>query len=337
LVSENLDDYFHAVIIQSGVISFFHETEWSESVLLGEHLKNRTNCTNVECLHALDAHILYSHGHDLNYMPTIDGKFLKRPIIDSLRDGQVKKVPVVIGSTRSEFSDVFCNNSYPANMTMGNVTNILREMYGYRTGNLVLQYYDFTWYQTTRDALVDIFADFCVHCPTKKAAMYLATATDTYFYTFERSLEAYVPSCRGADHFVDVLFLFPSLLEKRGLSFTDEEIWVSHYMNELWTTFAHSPRDPVLSIPNVPSWKKYDSMETELAIDYGNYSEIRTRHYERICEMWDNPYKQMLLTFGVVFTSFAVVAFMVITVCVIPYIIGKWKNRKQQAAYVQFY
>lgn len=332
LVSDTTqDNSFQAAISQSGVISTFQEIDWPTAKSNGEKLKTATNCDNVACLQSLDAATLFSSAANLIFMATIDGSFLKTSVSNSLYSGNFKKVPVVIGSTKSEFSTVFCNDRYRDNMTYAEIVDVLAQTFGSRQANLAMHYYNFANYPTSRIALVDIFADAIVHCPTRRAALQLSAHTNTYLYTFNRSLSCYTPSCIGSSHFTDVYFLFPEIarsgnppLVPRGYNFTYEETWISNYMNALWTTFANSPSNPtspIFSDLGVPGWKKFDSnSEYDLLIDFGNMTVLRSKYYAHVCELWDNPNKQLFFTLGIVLGIFSIVVLLVILVCIIPYI-----------------
>jgi para-nitrobenzyl esterase len=320
------EPYFRGAVVQSGVIIDFDAIPWEEAVQTGQEILNQANCTDVDCLRKVDAKTLLSISDHHKTRPTVDGMFLSRPVMDSIRDGDFNKVPIIIGSTKSEFSDFFCNSRYTANMTMANVTNTLYDVYGRRDGGVVLQYYDFSDYPTTRDALIDIYADMTVHCPTKKAASYLSKFTDTYFYTFERDVDALNSSCLGAYHNVDGTYLFPSLLARKGVELTHDEEWTSSYIQSLWLMFSNTPDEPTGKIQNLPTWTKFDSvMQNELVINDRNESIIRTQYYDRVCEMWDEPYKQMLITMGVVMGAFSLGIVMIVLVCVVPYFVTKWR------------
>lgn len=102
--------------------------------------------------------------------------------------------------------------------------------------------------------------------------------------------------------------------------------------------FSNTPDDPSGKIQNFPTWEQFDrTMQSELVINDRNETMIRTQYYDRVCEMWDQPYKQMLITFGVVFSVFSLGLLMVMLVCVVPYIVTQWKLvRKKKKNTVQY-
>src|SRR3989338_3483490 len=91
------------------------------------------------------------------------------------------------------------------------------------------------------------------------------------------------------------------LLARKGVELTNDERWTSSYIQSLWLMFSNTPDEPTGKIQNLPTWTKFDrTMQSELVINDRNESIIRTQYYDRVCEMWDQPYKQMLITMGVV-------------------------------------
>lgn len=267
---------FHRVILQSGA----PQAAWAtlsdkEAKNRSLHLANELNCNLVEipdiieCLRGVPA----SNFNELEwntinfgvvrfpFVPIIDGTFLQEDPEKSLRNGNFKRCPVLIGHNTNEAfywlmyysKNVFSIHSDESQISQTQFDLLLDDIYYYHPyypkllnsfGKEAIKFQYRNWINPDDQKMnawqLDMaVGDFNFICPCVDFAMQAASAgSNVFYYVFEhRSTTHKWPKWAGVLHADEINFVFGEPLIK-SFGYTNEEKIFSKTIMKYWTNFA---------------------------------------------------------------------------------------------------
>lgn len=282
VASRSSRDLFQYAIGESGGCTTYQPTlEQAEQATVV--LAAKLGCPDENVLACLRgqavADLLNGSALDPNFVPVVDGKFLKdqpRRLFDA---GDINRVPYLLGSntdegtyftarfgsidTEAAFRDALANNlSVP-------VDEVIQH---YPLGDFSNQD------QPYLAALSRILGDSALVCTTYDTALRNANAgSDTYLYNFDIAANTTL----GATHGAELGYVFgttPVL--------TTEQRAVSDRMQDYWTNFA-SQGDPNGS--NLLNWPLFDA-DDQARLNIGTTTKVVRDFRAAQCEFWQQVY-----------------------------------------------
>lgn len=284
LISQRSRNLFNRAILQSGASTgdwtvMSAQSSWyrlNKSVYIarnhgcpghGNHVP-----TVMKCLLGMDADLLHRISWAPNgliqfsWLPSVDYHFLYELPEVSLRLGNFKKCPILIGSNGNEGSWFlvyeFFNKSYGSNYKNDRLNftipyNKYKE-YVYDAFRYYPQWptdmnqfgkdavlFRYTDWRNPDDTELNSYnldmavSDFHFLCPTNKFAHYYVMAgQDVFYYYFtHRSSGNEWGEWMGVMHGDEIMFMF-GLPIRPGSSYSDDEKLLSQHMMQLWTNFS---------------------------------------------------------------------------------------------------
>ena len=266
---------FHRVILQSGA----PQAAWA--TLSEKEAKNRSHtfaklfgCDNLEtsdivyCLRGVPAEELYPMEWDtidygvvrFPFVPIIDGTFLIEDPEKSLRNGNFKKCPVLLGHNTNEasfwliyYKEIFTINDQTPQVSQKYFDLLMDDIFIYHPyypkhlnsfGKEAIKFQYRNWInpddQKMNSWQIDMaVGDFNFICPCVDFALHAASAgSDVYYYVFEhRSSRHYWPEWAGVLHADEINFVFGEPTNKT-FRYTEEEKTFSKKIMLYWTNFA---------------------------------------------------------------------------------------------------
>ena len=250
---------FDKAIVESGYLftmpelrTAHYEEQSAESI--GAALAKRLGAPDVAALRAMDARKLVNSA--TGYVPygTIDGKILKRELVDTFDRGEEAPVPLIAGFNSGEIRSLrFLLPPLPADAATYEKT--IRARYGdladawlklYPASNLAQ-----TQLAAARDAVFGWTAERLVR---KQAAL----GQRSYLYFFSHSYPSELAADLAAFHASEVPFVFGTFADTPGgwphIPDTADERSLSAAMLDYWTSFA---RNAVPTSAKGPEWKPF--------------------------------------------------------------------------------
>ncbi|KAL0484982.1 acetylcholinesterase [Acrasis kona] len=323
------DNLFQSIILQNPWIQV-KEKQSEESLRASDELFTKSGCNDLLCLQDLTANSLLQLSTNITFAPTIDGSFLKTSIEESIRSRDIKRKPIILGSTK--YGDA-CKEyvHLPQNTTAEDAILELYKENGLLTTNQLLRYYDLMQEGSPKEALMTIYTDKMTHCPTRHMASSLSSLVPVYVYLLNVTLNTSQPCTLNGGRLTDTLLLFPESVRLgiipglKELTLSPELNHTSNQLVALWTNFAHFPRD--VTHP----FEKYEhSHQVELLIHNTNMSLIHER-MNIVCDVWDYPNKQLIITVAVATSVLIVVLITLLLGFSVPKCVKILRNKKKSS------
>lgn len=185
------------------------------------------------------------------YGANVDGYLLPTTTEQILSKGQQNKVPIMIGTNKNEALGFI--RDIPLE-TEGQFRFALQVLFGPEL-NAVANRYPVSDYGTFRLAADAIVTDKFFFCPTRTAFRALAKSkTQTYVYLFSRALES--KKQNGAEHGLELGFVFNTLAKINATPPTADELKLSDTMLQYWSNFAKTGNPNGAGLPSWPLYKK---------------------------------------------------------------------------------
>ncbi|MEP0313918.1 carboxylesterase family protein [Hyphomonas sp.] len=270
---------YHKAIVQSGYLYTMPELRTANHGLpsaeaIGEYVAAQLGAEDLAALRAIDGENLINRTAAAGYMPsgTVDGKVLKRQLVDTFDEGEQARVPLMAGYTSGEIRSLR-GLLPPLPESPSAYEDDIRARYG-EFADRYLEYYppggDAD--QTRLDATRDVIFTWGIERMVRQQAELGQPSYQYYFtHSYPAADEAGVP----AFHASEVPYVFGNLSNNPEfwpeIPNTLEELAVSAAMLDYWTSFA---RDGVPASPNGPEWKTFE--ENQAYMEFGD--EPRLRH-----------------------------------------------------------
>jgi len=217
--------------------------------------------------------------------PKVGGGILPVAPQAAIESGQFNRVPVITGTTRSEFRLL---STSMAGITAEGYRAYVESTYGARAP-AVLGLYPLERFSSPYDALTQLQTDASFACATEQTAAALAKSVPTYRYEFDdpTSPTLYGFGSPGLPmsnaHSAELPYLFDFTLGEKPLTSTQERL--ATQMMRYWGTFA---RRGAPAARNAPSWPRYAPGEQVMSLRSGGASRvIRTFAQEHHCDFWN--------------------------------------------------
>ena len=293
---------FHRAVMESGACpQKFPQNSTvqprAEAEALGKKLATKLGCTSANaataaaCLRAkpykevlsalpLSADLSGVDG-GVSWGPNLDGTFLVKQPLDSVRAQTFNKVPVLLGTNQDE-GTVLVAAAGLSSITTAAYTALLDKMFG--MGAMFIKgRYAASKYKTPAHALADLMSDLVFICSARRSARALAAAgIKTYLYSFTTSPDfAKSNPFLGAYHGAEIPFVFGA--PPPGLSFSGAEAGLSVRMMAYWSRFA------LAGDPNgggAPAWSAF-AKASDVHLVLGNKVAAASGLKQSACDFWD--------------------------------------------------
>jgi para-nitrobenzyl esterase len=282
LVSRAMMISLSCYIVPPGTVS-------STNAALEQHLGCSGAVDMTACLRAAStsevAHApgaaLSEAGQGSDYYTVVDGRVLPDHPEDVMAAGNHAHVPVVLGTTRDEYSQLVELLVNPMPATEDEYEAAVAGLFGSFYGPQIVDLYPLSQYLTPRAALAASLSDYVMHCPTRRATRALATGQSEpiWRYVFSNPFATSPLAESGAPHGYDVPFYFHNFTWAPP-SPLDEAF--SELLTPYLSAFA-STGDP--NTAGSASWPAWDASESHLSLEPTFPVGAGWRDAE--CDFWD--------------------------------------------------
>jgi para-nitrobenzyl esterase len=261
---------FRRAALQSGPPFFFQQVyERLEDVEAdGMRFMTAVGAQSLAHLRQMSAWELYQESQEHAFQPrvAIDGWLLLDAPGPMIRSGRHNRVALLLGSTSDEFSDRY---SPEHGLAPAEYEQETRQQCGEQADTL-LEYYPAGDPVATARASIAALADAMFAAGRLTARLAGRYGSDAYLYYFTRVLPIPHGEFYGANHSVELPFLF-HLVDKGAVWPWDERKWeprdyqYSETVMSYWSNFVKHG-DP--NGENLPEWPKYDEHEDRV-LEFG--------------------------------------------------------------------
>lgn len=262
LASPHAHGLYKRAIVQSGYLYTMPELRTANHGLpsaegIGEYFAALLGAEDVASLRAIDGETLINRTAAAGYLPSgsVDGKVLKRQLVDTFDEGEQAKVPVMAGFTRGEIRSLR-GLLPPLPESPSAYEDDIRARYG-DFADRYLEFYppggDAD--QTRLDATRDVIFTWAIERMVRQQA---ELGQPSYQYYFTHSYPEADAAGVAAFHASEVPYVFGNLGKNPQywptIPETPQEHAVSAAMLDYWTSFA---RNGVPASVNGPDWKPF--------------------------------------------------------------------------------
>ncbi|GFW04224.1 acetylcholinesterase-1 [Trichonephila clavipes] len=284
-----------------------YETSQKVATLVGCADKKFTLRDNpsliVQCMKRLPAEKLTAaegllkQTNPITFIPRSGDKFLPRPIIDELKDGNFKDMEMLVGINKNE-GTFFLSVAAPQYFGRYGVNavktisrrfahQLIRLMFGFMGQSNEKEISDFyvnSVENGTSDkythAIANSLGDCLVSCPDVFNAEFHSMRNPVYFYLFNRRPSSTpMDDWIGATHYDIIQYVFGNTLFE---NFTAEEEKFSHKIMSRWMAFI---KTGVPDIPGEITWPLYRHDKQEY-LELNDEEVVRIRPDNYRCEFW---------------------------------------------------
>lgn len=262
---------FDKAIVQSGYLFTMPELrearyEEKSAEDIGADLSTKLGVSGIADMRAMDARSLVDRSAEAGYLPygTIDGKILKRQLVDTFDHQEQAPVPLMAGFTSGEIRSL--RHLLPP---LPQSPEVYKNDIATRYGNLAddyLQLYPARDLEETQLAAVrDVVFGWASERLVRKQA---AIGQPSYLYLFSHTYPAATAANLSAFHAIEVPFVFGSIDETPAywpaIPDTAEERALSDAVLDYWTSFA---RDARPSSAHGPDWDVFTKKQAYMNFD----------------------------------------------------------------------
>lgn len=214
------------------------------------------------------------------FLPVADGKIIVKSPMEDLALNNGNHVPVIVGSTDSEFRLYLLPEDGLQKITDKDVTSIINEI-GLPVTALQAYARNSIATENPGDIYAQIMSDYTFRMPALNIAQILKCNQNTWFYRFSWRSPAYNGQL-GASHFVDVPFTFGTIHTKEAENFIGNTPpqSLSESMNNAWASFAKN---------GTPGWSHFSDRDNRIMV-FDTNSYVSTLNDQQISAMW-NKYR----------------------------------------------
>jgi para-nitrobenzyl esterase len=252
---------FDRAIVQSGYLFTMPELrnaryEEYSAEAIGAYVANKVGAPGIAELRAMDARKLVDAAAAAGYAPygTIDGKILRRQLVDTFDRGEQAPVPLIAGFTSGEVRGLrFLLPPAPASAEA--YANDVRARYGDLADDYLQLYPPRDLEQTQLAATRDVVFGWASERLVRKQA---AIGQDSFLYYFDHDYPSAAAADLTAFHASEVPFVFGTFehlpASWPAIPNTPGERRVADTMLDYWTSFARSGRP---SAAKGPVWESF--------------------------------------------------------------------------------
>eukprot|EP01094_Clydonella_sp_ATCC50884_P023956 TRINITY_DN5887_c0_g1_i2.p1 TRINITY_DN5887_c0_g1~~TRINITY_DN5887_c0_g1_i2.p1 ORF type:complete len:387 (-),score=137.58 TRINITY_DN5887_c0_g1_i2:62-1222(-) len=218
-------------------------------------------------------------------LPAVDGVTVMWPD-DAVREGRASRAPVLLGATRDEGSLI---GAIAKDITATQLRLVLTGLFGPAHTKVILnELYPLSSYPSPAYAFSAIYSDWNQHCPNRKFAQLLTSASTPAFlyqwsYAPRDNGKFYPPNVTlGAFHAAEVPFVF-----HEEWDFNEEEQVLSLQTREYWT--SHAARGFPAGDESI-DWPQYNATaDLNMNLDAPSLELQRGMGLDPAkCDFWDN-------------------------------------------------
>jgi carboxylesterase type B len=211
------------------------------------------------------------------FLPVADGKIIIKSPMEDLAMTDSNRVPVIVGSTDSEFRLYLLPGDGIQKITIKDVNTVIDEL-GLPASALQAYTKNSIRAESPGDIYAQIMSDYTFRMPALNIARLLSRNQNTWFYDFSWRSPAYNGRL-GAAHFVDVPFTFGTIHTKEAENFVgmNPPQSLSDSMNNAWVAFAKYGN---------PGWPHYSNNDNKTMV-FDTTSRIETLKDPQISTLWD--------------------------------------------------
>lgn len=217
----------------------------------------------------------------LTWQPIIDGKDIVEQPLESIRKGDFKKIPVLLGSIKDEGA-VFIMDMIKDPMPTYQYRSLLYLFLGKESVRFTEYYKPHP--SDARGAFIDAFGDYFFICANRAYANALSKQVNTYLFHFDyspvRDPSNIRPICNNQQrscHGAELVYYFYTFEKYPEFKPSREEIELGRLMLKNWVDF------------NPSGWEnlaKYD--EKDISISFDLTTRFLPNHKKRLCDYLDH-------------------------------------------------
>jgi para-nitrobenzyl esterase len=240
--------------------------DWPDAETIGLSLARELGAQDLAALRATSAEAIIEATGRTRYFPlaTIDGRTLRRQLVDVFDRGEQAQVPILAGFNEGEIRALRFLLPPPP-VDAATYTNEIRARYGDLADRFLARYPAETISEsmlaTTRDAMYGWAAE-------RLAAKQLAIGAPSFLYYFDHGYPATDAHGFRAFHGEEVPFVFGTTASTPShfpaVPRTDQEQRLSEAMLGYWASFA---RDGVPRAQGEEEWLRYDQNRTYMTFE----------------------------------------------------------------------
>jgi para-nitrobenzyl esterase len=263
---------FHRAIAQSAYMITMPElrngtySDWPDAESIGVSLASRLGAADLAQLRSMSAEAIVESAARAGYFPlgNIDGRTLRRQLVDVFDRGEQAPVPILAGFNEGEIRSLrFLLPPPPADAAA--YVNEIRTRYGDLADAFLARYPADTISEsmlaTTRDALYGWTSE-------RLAAKQTAIGAPSFLYYFDHGYPAADEAGYHAFHASEVPFVFGTIYSTPPLwpvvPQTAQEQRLSDAMLSYWAAFA---RDGIPRAQGEENWRPYDRERTYMTFE----------------------------------------------------------------------
>jgi para-nitrobenzyl esterase len=264
----------------------------SDAESYGESFASTLKCSTntLACLRAVDTATLQNTLPTGWWAPVVDGAVLPQPVLTTFAAGTQAHVPVMIGTTGSEFSypGIGATPSVDSVVTEADYEAALQTNFGAANVQSILGLYPAASYPSPRAAYVATVTDAYMTCSTRRIAKAITSsqAQPVWRYLYNHTDTSGPSRQYGPGHFMDVPFWFFNFAAGQ-LSPDAAETALGQAMTTYLTQFAANG-DPN-GKGGAVAWPPY-VVGSDPAVQLGtppiSITGVRTSN----CDLWDTVY-----------------------------------------------
>lgn len=268
LAAPEAKGYFHKAILQSGAgrntITSDRATRVARNLLEHLHIKENEleKITSISTEELLEAS---KHAPFMELAPVIDGKHLPITPEEAIKRGNVKDIPIMIGTNRDEIQLFTLFDKRWKFPTVENMNSILKEIFGKPKPvlsclSMIRPAFLKKWYVKLATWAVFTY-------PAIRLAELQSPYNQVWMYRFDRESQRHKELKAG--HAIEIEYVWNSVGE-----FTNEDQVLADKMHKSWVQFAYNGN------PNhelIPNWNPYDSNNRNTII------------FNVVCEVQSDP------------------------------------------------
>jgi para-nitrobenzyl esterase len=269
LASDAARGLYQRAIAESGYVITMPQmrdttyADWPDAEATGLKLAQLLGARDVTALRAAPAQrIVEASGHGYFPLPTVDGRILRRQLVDTFDRGEQARVPVLIGFNAGEIRSLrFLLPPAPADAAA--YTREIRARYG-ALADAFLEHYppsniDESMLAATRDAMYGWTAEHIAIAQT-------TIAEPAFLYYFDHGYPAMDDPGFHAFHASEIPFVFGTMAQTQlpwpPIPNTERERAMSASMLSYWASFISGGRP---GAEGQPAWAAYDAARTYMA------------------------------------------------------------------------
>ena len=212
------------------------------------------------------------------FLPVADSKSIVRSPIEDLAMNDGNRVPVIVGSTDSEYRLYLMPDSGLKKITTHDVNMVIHAL-GLPADVFQAYIKNSISAENPGDVYAQIMSDYTFRMPALHIAQIMSRNQNTWFYHFSWRSPAY-NGFLGAAHFVDVPFTFGTIHTKEAENFVgiNPPQSLSDSINDAWGGFAKYGN---------PGWPKYSDKDKKTMF-FDTKSYLGTLGDQQITALWEN-------------------------------------------------